>query len=166
MKETALALSLSGLGFILSVIWGGPLLRVLKHFKMGKIIRVEGPESHITKMGTPTMGGLVIVGTVVLFTVLLNAASILGLHLSGRSVLLPVVVMVSFSLLGAIDDWEGIRGPRRGLGMRARTKFLLQVILALIAAFILKNVLDVPDMYWPGLKINIELGVWYIPLAT
>jgi len=103
---------------------------------------------------------------VVLFTVLLNAASILGLHLSGRSVLLPVVVMVSFSLLGAIDDWEGIRGPRRGLGMRARTKFLLQVILALIAAFILKNVLDVPDMYWPGLKINIELGVWYIPLAT
>ncbi|MBP7091552.1 MAG: phospho-N-acetylmuramoyl-pentapeptide-transferase, partial [Anaerolineaceae bacterium] len=63
MKETALALSLSGLGFILSVIWGGPLLRVLKHFKMGKIIRVEGPESHITKMGTPTMGGLVIVGT-------------------------------------------------------------------------------------------------------
>jgi phospho-N-acetylmuramoyl-pentapeptide-transferase len=77
-----------------------------------------------------------------------------------------VVVMVSFSLLGAIDDWEGIRGPRRGLGMRARTKFLLQVILALIAAFILKNVLDVPDMYWPGLKINIELGVWYIPLAT
>jgi len=94
MKETALALSLSGLGFILSVIWGGPLLRVLKHFKMGKIIRVEGPESHITKMGTPTMGGLVIVGTVVLFTVLLNAASILGLHLSGRSVLLPVVVMV------------------------------------------------------------------------
>ena len=155
MKETALALSLSGLGFILSVIWGGPLLRVLKHFKMGKIIRVEGPESHITKMGTPTMGGLVIVGTVVLFTVLLNAASILGLHLSGRSVLLPVVVMVSFSLLGAIDDWEGIRGPRRGLGMRARTKFLLKVIPALIAAFTLNNILAVPDMYWPGLKLNI-----------
>ncbi len=166
MRETALALSLSGLGFILSVIWGGPLLRVLKHFKMGKIIRVEGPESHITKMGTPTMGGLVIVGTVALFTVLLNAASILGLHLSGRSVLLPVAVMVSFSVLGAIDDWEGIRGPRRGLGMRARTKFLLQVILALIAAFILKNVLDVPDMYWPGLNITFDLGMWYIPLAT
>ena len=123
MKETALALSLSGLGFILSVIWGGPLLRVLKHFKMGKIIRVEGPESHITKMGTPTMGGLVIVGTVVLFTVLLNAASILGLHLSGRSVLLPVVVMVSFSLLGAIDDWEGIRGPRRGLACARAPSF-------------------------------------------
>ncbi len=166
MRETALALSLSGLGFILSVIWGGPLLRILKHFKLGKIIRVEGPESHITKMGTPTMGGLVVVGVVTLFTILLNAASILGLNLIGRSVLLPVAVMVSFSLLGAIDDWEGIRGPRRGLGMRARTKFILQVILALIAAYVLKNILDVPGMYWPGLNLTIDLGIWYIPLAT
>jgi len=166
MRETALALSLSGLGFILSVIWGGPLLRILKHFKLGKIIRVEGPESHITKMGTPTMGGLVVVGVVTLFTILLNAASILGLNLIGRSVLLPVAVMVSFSVLGAIDDWEGIRGPRRGLGMRARTKFILQIILALIAAYVLKNVLEVPGMYWPGLNLTIDLGIWYIPLAT
>jgi len=166
MRETALALSLSGLGFILSVIWGGPLLRILKHFKLGKVIRVEGPESHITKMGTPTMGGLVVVGVVTLFTILLNAASILGLNLIGRSVLLPVAVMVSYSVLGAIDDWEGIRGPRRGLGMRARTKFILQIILALIAAYVLKNVLEVPGMYWPGLNLTIDLGIWYIPLAT
>ncbi len=166
MRETALALSLSGLGFILSVIWGGPLLRILKHFKLGKIIRIEGPESHITKMGTPTMGGLVVVGVVSLFTILLNAASILGLNLIGRSVLLPVAVMISYSILGAIDDWEGIRGPRRGLGMRARTKFILQVILALIAAYVLKNILEVPDMYWPGLNVTIDLGIWYIPLAT
>jgi len=154
--ETSLALALSGLGFILSVIWGGPLLRALKHFKLGKIIRVEGPESHITKMGTPTMGGLVIVGTVALVTVLLNAASILGLNLLGRSVLLPLSVMIAYSILGAIDDWEG----------RARTKFILQVILAVITAFILKNTLNVPDMLWPGLNMEINLGVWYIPLAT
>ena len=164
--ETSLALALSGLGFILSVIWGGPLLRVLKHFKLGKIIRVEGPESHITKMGTPTMGGIVIIGTVALITILLNAAQILGLNLLGRSVLLPLSVMLAYGLLGAVDDWEGIRGPRRGLGMRARTKFILQVILAVITAFILKNTLNVPDMLWPGLNMEINLGVWYIPLAT
>ena len=164
--ETSLALALSGLGFILSVIWGGPLLRVLKHFKLGKIIRVEGPESHITKMGTPTMGGIVIIGTVALITILLNAAQILGLSLLGRSVLLPLSVMLAYGLLGAVDDWEGIRGPRRGLGMRARTKFILQVILAVITAFILKNTLNVPDMLWPGLNMEINLGVWYIPLAT
>jgi phospho-N-acetylmuramoyl-pentapeptide-transferase len=115
MMETSLALALSGLGFILSVIWGGPLLSALKYFKLGKIIRVEGPESHITKMGTPTMGGLVIIGTVALVTILLNAVSILGLDLIGRSILLPLGVLVAYSLLGAIDDWEGIRGPRRGL---------------------------------------------------
>lgn len=166
MKETALALSLSGLGFILSVIWGGPLIRVLKHFKLGKVIRLEGPESHITKMGTPTMGGLVVVGVVFLFTILLNAASILGLNLIGRSILLPLGVMLAYSLLGAIDDWEGIRGSRRGLGMRARTKFILQVAIAVVAAFILKNVLVVPGMYWPGLQLTIDLGVWYIPIAT
>ena len=164
--ETSLALSLSGLGFILSVIWGGPLLRVMKHFKLGKIIRVEGPESHITKMGTPTMGGIVIIGTVTLITILLNAVSILGLNLLGRSVLLPLIVMISYGILGAIDDWEGIRGPRRGLGMRIRTKFILQVILAVITAYLLKNTLNVPEMIWPGLNVEIELGIWYIPLAT
>jgi phospho-N-acetylmuramoyl-pentapeptide-transferase len=164
--ETSLALALSGLGFILSVIWGGPLLRILKHFKLGKIIRVEGPESHITKMGTPTMGGVVVIGTVALITILLNAASILGLNLLGRSVLLPLTVMIAYGILGAIDDWEGIRGPRRGLGMRARTKFLIQVVLAVGTAFVLKNVLDVPEMIWPGLNLEINLGIWYIPLAT
>lgn len=164
--ETSLALALSGLGFILSVIWGGPLLRILKHFKLGKIIRVEGPESHITKMGTPTMGGVVVIGTVALITLLLNAASILGLNLLGRSVLLPLTVMIAYGILGAIDDWEGIRGPRRGVGMRARTKFLFQVLLAVGAAFVLKNTLDVPEMIWPGLNLEIDLGIWYIPLAT
>ena len=58
----------------------------------------------------------------------------------GRSVLLPLFVMFAFGILGAIDDWEGIRGPRKGLGMRARTKFFIQVILAVITAYILKNV--------------------------
>lgn len=164
--ETSLALALSGLGFILSVIWGGPLLRALKYFKLGKIIRVEGPESHITKMGTPTMGGLVIIGTVTMITILLNAVSILGLNLLGRSVLLPLTVLLAYSMLGAIDDWEGIRGPRRGLGMRIRTKFILQVILAIITAYLLKNTLDVPEMIWPGLNVEIDLGIWYIPLAT
>ena len=166
MKETALALSLSGLGFILSVIWGGPMIRVLMHLKLGKVIRIEGPAAHMSKAGIPTMGGIVVIGVVALFTILLNAVSILGRNLIGRSVLLPLAVMISYGILGAIDDWEGIRGSRRGLGMRARTKFILQVGLAVIAAFILKNVLMVPNMYWPGLPITIDLGIWYIPIAT
>lgn len=166
MKETSLALALSGLGFILAVIWGSPLLRILKHYKLGKMIRVEGPDSHVTKMGTPTMGGVMIIVPVAVVSVLLNAVSLLGLNVLGRSILLPLIVMIAFAILGAIDDWEGIRGPRRGLGMRARTKFLLQIILAVVAAFILKNYADVPQMYWPGSNAVFDLGIWYIPLAT
>lgn len=166
MKDTSLALSLSGLAFILAVIWGNPLLRILRHFKVGKMIRVEGPDSHITKMGTPTMGGLMILLPVAILTVMLNAVSLLGLDVLGQSILLPLGVMIAFAALGAIDDWEGIRGPRRGLGMRARTKFIIQVILALVTAFFLRNVLQVPELYWPGLNTPIDLGGWYIPIAT
>ena len=61
MKETSLALTLSAFTFILAVIWGGPLLRLLRQLKIGKLIRVEEPDAHITKMGTPTMGGVMII---------------------------------------------------------------------------------------------------------
>jgi phospho-N-acetylmuramoyl-pentapeptide-transferase len=166
VKETSLAIALSGLGFILAVIWGSPLIRILKHFRLGKMIRVEGPDSHITKMGTPTMGGLMVLVPVAVVTILLNAVELLGINVLGRSVLLPLLVMITFGFLGAIDDWEGIRGPRKGLGMRARTKFFIQVILAIITAYLLKNILLVPQMYWPTSNVPFDLGIWYIPLAA
>ena len=165
MNKIALALSLSTLSFLMTVIWGGPLLRILRHFKIGKIIRVEGPESHFTKMGTPTMGGIMIILPVLTLTILLNAASLLGLKFLGSSILLPMMVLVCYALLGAIDDWEGIRGPRRGLGMRARTKFILQILLALGTAFALKYILKVPELFWTGALSVFSLGVWYIPIA-
>jgi phospho-N-acetylmuramoyl-pentapeptide-transferase len=165
MKETTLSIALMGLSFMMAIIWGGPLIRILRHFHIGKQIRVEGPGSHVVKMGTPTMGGIMIILPVTLLTVMLNAASLIGLNVLGRSVLLPLLVMLGFALLGAVDDWEGIRGPRRGLGMRARTKFILQVILALGAAVALRYVLDVPQLYWFGAEEAMDLGPWYIPIA-
>jgi phospho-N-acetylmuramoyl-pentapeptide-transferase len=164
--ETPLALALSTLGFMMAVIWGGPLVRALRHYKIGKLIRVEEPARHFTKMGTPTMGGVMFILPVTLITVMLNAVSLIGVDVLGRSVLLPLLVMVSFAALGAIDDWEGIRGPRRGLGMRARTKFLFQVILAIITAIGLRYVLDVPQLYWPTFEAPIDLGILYIPVAV
>ena len=166
MNETTMVLTLSTFSFMITVIWGGPLLRILRHFKIGKLIRVEEPGSHITKMGTPTMGGVMIILPVALITLLLNAAKLVGLTVLGRSVILPLVVMVSFGILGGIDDWEGIRGARRALGMRARTKFLFQVILALAAAFALEYLLDSTEMFWPGVAGELSLGFWYIPIAT
>jgi phospho-N-acetylmuramoyl-pentapeptide-transferase len=166
MERTSLVLALAGVSFMLTVIWGTPLLRILRYFKVGKEIRVEGPERHFTKLGTPTMGGVMIVLPVVLVTVLMNAASVIGVTVIGRSVLLPMGVLVLYSILGAVDDWEGLRGSRRGKGMRARTKFFYQVILAVITAYGLYGVLDVPQMFFPGVQAEIELGLWYIPLAA
>ena len=166
MKETNVSITLVVLSFVLSLIWGGPLIKLMRHFKIGKIIREDGPESHIEKLGTPTMGGFIILVPVVILTILMNAATVLGFDISGLSVLAPLGVMIIFSILGAIDDWEGIRGPRKGLGMSAKMKFILQTIIALIAAFVLKYALHVPELYWPGYAEPIPLGVAYIPIAT
>jgi phospho-N-acetylmuramoyl-pentapeptide-transferase len=166
MATTSMVLALAGFSFMMTVIWGSPLLRVLRYFKVGKAIRVEGPERHFTKLGTPTMGGVMIILPVVLVTVLLNAGSLIGFNLSGRSVILPMGVLVIYALLGAVDDWEGLRGRGRGIGMRARTKFIFQVVFALIAAYGLRYFLEVPDLYLPGIKGEVSIGIWYVPIAA
>jgi phospho-N-acetylmuramoyl-pentapeptide-transferase len=166
LSQVSVTLALAGFSFLLTVIWGPPFLRVLRHFRIGKLIRVEGPERHFTKLGTLTMGGILFILPVLLIAILMNASSLLGMRVLGRSILVPMAAMVGYGVLGAIDDWEGLRGSRKGLGMRARTKFALQVALALVLAFILYFLLDVPQLYLPGIKGEIELGIWWIPIAV
>jgi phospho-N-acetylmuramoyl-pentapeptide-transferase len=166
MSQTAFVLGLAMLSFVMTVIWGTPLLRVLRHFRIGKLIRVDEPGHHNVKMGTPTMGGVLFILPVLLLTGLLNAATLIGFSVIGRSVLVPLTVLVGYSVLGALDDWEGIRGKRRGEGMRARTKFLAQVVLAVGTALVLKYLLDVPELRLPGIQEDLELGYWYIPIAA
>ncbi|HET6596664.1 MAG TPA: phospho-N-acetylmuramoyl-pentapeptide-transferase [Anaerolineales bacterium] len=166
MKQQTLVLGLAMFSFAMTVIWGPPLLRMLRHFRIGKVIRVDEPGHHNVKMGTPTMGGVLFILPVLLLTGLLNAAALIGLEVTGRSVLVPLIVLVSYAVLGALDDWEGIRGKRRGEGMRARTKFFAQVVLAVGTAIVLKYLLEVPEMRLPGVKEDIELGWWYVPVAA
>ncbi len=168
MKQIALSLSLAGLAFLMTAIWGSPLLRILRYYKIGKIIRVEEPGRHGVKMGTPTMGGILFIFPVLLLNGLLNAVALLGVNGSGggSSILLPMAVMVGYAILGAVDDWEGIHGKRKGDGMRARTKFAFQVILALVTAYVLKYLMQVPDLYFPGLFFEIKLGWLYVPIAA
>ncbi len=166
MSDTALVLGLAGLTFMMTVIWGGPLLRILRHFKIGKIIRVEEPGTHLVKMGTPTMGGVMVILPVALVTILLNAVSLIGMKILGQSVLVPLTAMVGFGVLGALDDWEGIRGKRKGEGMRIRTKFIAQIVLAILIAIVLKYLLKVPEMYLPGLRFELKLGWVYVPIAA
>jgi phospho-N-acetylmuramoyl-pentapeptide-transferase len=166
MNDTAVALSLAGLVFMMTVIWGGPLLRILRHFRIGKQIRVDEPGKHFVKMGTPTMGGVMFITPVVLVTVLLNATSLIGMRIFGQSVLVPLIAMLGFAMLGVIDDWEGIHGKRKGEGMRIRTKFAAQVVLGIGIALVLKYLLEVPELYLPGVPFEIKLGWLYIPVAA
>lgn len=162
-----MALSLGGLTFLLTVIWGGPLIRVLRMLRVGKQIRIVGPERHINKLGTPTMGGWLFVIPVLLVTGGLNLVSIASeLNILGSSVLLPLLVMIAFAGLGAVDDWLGLRRERAGEGMRARWKFLAQVAIALGAALVLRFGLQAPSLILPNYPDVIDIGLWYVPIAT
>jgi phospho-N-acetylmuramoyl-pentapeptide-transferase len=113
------------------------------------------------------MGGVLILLPVAFLTLLLNATSLIGLTVLGRSVLMPLGTMLGFGLLGARDDWEKLRIRRvHGEGMRARTKFLIQSIFALIIAYGLYAILKVPQLYFPGIHHTIELGWIYVPIAA
>ncbi len=161
----AYSLTLGTIAFFLAVIWGRPLIVLLRRYGIGKKIRVEGPSSHFTKMGTPTMGGLMILIPVIVITLALNMANLLGRTYIGRSILVPVGVMVSFGALGMLDDWEGVRGMR-GQGLSARQKFALQVLLALLTALALHFVLGLESIALPTVPEKIPLGRWYIPIAV
>jgi phospho-N-acetylmuramoyl-pentapeptide-transferase len=177
------ALALATVSFLLAVIWGRPLINLLKAKGIGKQIRIEGPNSHQVKTGTPTMGGIMILVPVFIITLVLNLANFLsgvgwgkailrifnfaeGSPLIGKSILVPLLVLVAFGLLGARDDLAGVRGQRRdGHGMAGRFKALFQIILALATALGLYFVLDLHSVAVPGIRQKIDLGLVYIPIA-
>jgi phospho-N-acetylmuramoyl-pentapeptide-transferase len=168
MREASVALALAAISFMLTMIWGEPLLRVLRHLRIGESIRVDGPQRHFAKLGTPTMGGVLFMLPILLITVLLNAANLVGLKGLGRSIFLPLGTMVVFALLGSVDDWQKLRG-KRGSGRRglpARAKLAIQTGLAVVIAIGLRYVLDVPEANFPFLEQQVVLGLWYVPVAA
>lgn len=137
-----LSLTVGGVAFVLGVIWGGPLVEILRRLKAGKQIR-DGLTHHGGKAGTPTMGGILIVIPVIVITLALNIASIVrpGPNaLTGPSILVPLFILVSFAAIGGIDDWQGFRRARgearHGEGLTGRAKILLQFALAGIVAVV------------------------------
>ena len=179
------ALALGSVSFVIAVIWGPPLIRLLKKWRVGKQIRVELPTTHQTKMGTPTMGGLMILLPVLLITVVMNLANFLsgfdagkailayfqfeqGSAMIGKSILLPLLVMIAFGILGAIDDLSEVRGWWGGGGLRARIMFPIQIILALTIAIGLHhpNFLGLHEVGVPTIPDVVDVGIWYVPIAT
>jgi phospho-N-acetylmuramoyl-pentapeptide-transferase len=164
----AYSLALGTITFIIAVFLGAPLMRWLKRHRIGKQIRIDGPSSHQTKTGTPTMGGLMIVVPVIVITVVLNVLNLTGMTFIGRSILFPLGVLAAYGALGAFDDYVGVRGLRneRGTGVLARYKFLWQCVFALVVAAGLHFLLDLQSMAIPTFPQKIDIGLLYLPLAA
>ena len=164
----AYALTLGTVSFFLAVIWGNPLIKLLKRNGIGKQIRVEEPEGHQLKTGTPTMGGILIVVPVLLITGVLNIANLWGLNYIGQSTLIYFFGLGSYAILGAVDDWQGLKGIRgRGEGMSARMKSTFQVIFATFLALIIYY----GPPHWdyvgvPGFPDFFQIGPWIIPVTV
>jgi phospho-N-acetylmuramoyl-pentapeptide-transferase len=157
LDNLALSLTLSGLAFIVSVTLGRPYIEFLRRHRIGKQIRIDGPEGHQTKTGTPTMGGILFTGTVVALTIIFN--------LWGRlSMLLPLGVLVGCSVLGGIDDKLNLVGGPTA-GMTARFKMVWLVLFATITALVLYYPLDLHNIYIPFLG-QYDIGLLYIPIAV
>lgn len=164
----AFPLTLGTISFFIAVVWGRPLIKLLKHLGIGKQIRIEGPDTHQVKTGTPTMGGVLFVIPVLLITGALNLADLLGFSFIGQSTLLLFFCLAAYSILGAIDDWQGIKGIRgQGEGMSARWKSAFQFLFAAIIASVLY--FGPPDLHFvgvPGIPEFVDIGWLFLPIAV
>jgi phospho-N-acetylmuramoyl-pentapeptide-transferase len=107
----------------------GPVyIGLLQRLGFGKQIRVDGPEGHFSKAGTPTMGGMLLV-VVVMFLAM-------ALRIEDVSTLTPMLTLVGVGILGAIDDYVN---AQTGLGMRGRFKLVWQTVVALLAAWYIQR---------------------------
>ncbi len=159
-ENMAVSLALAALSFIVTVIIGRPLITALRQHGIGKKIRLEGPETHLSKTGTPTMGGLMVSATVVVITVVFNTVGRL-------SMLLPIAVLIAAAILGAIDDRMNLVGGQKS-GMAGRFKMLWLTLFALFASV----VLYAPDPFGLGLHHmyipffgRYDIGLIYVPIA-
>ena len=170
-SQLPLALSIGGATFLLGMIWGGPFVKILRRFKIGKQIRPELQDSsHVSKVGTPTMGGIMIIVPAILFSLALNISRIVE-EGSGRSILLPLFVLIGFALLGLIDDWEGIQTSRGNLGegLSGKIKFAFQIILALIASTVMSHFefSYANSLTLPLFKVTVPLNpVIFVAIST
>ena len=139
-ENMAVSLALAGLSFLVTVIIGRPIVTILRLKKIGKQVRIDGPQTHLVKTGTPTMGGIMIALSVVFITGVFN--------LAGRlSMLLPIGVLLAAGFLGAVDDRMNLVGGAKS-GMTARFKFAWLTLFGVVAAL----VLHLPDPYGLGLR--------------
>jgi phospho-N-acetylmuramoyl-pentapeptide-transferase len=143
------------LAAVISIIWGKRFILFMKKKQFGQMIRDDGPETHFKKAGTPTMGGIVIIGSIVI------ALCFCGNFLS-IPLLMTLAVAFSYFLLGFLDDYYKVLRKNTD-GISAKGKLIWQFVTALSASFILLklNIID-SKLYMPFLKGPfLDLGPFY-----
>lgn len=154
---TTFSLATAGFAFLIALAIGRPMIAWLRSREFGKAISDEGPASHHTKAGTPTMGGLMIFVTVGVLTLATNVVN-------RESILLPLVGIVVLGAIGMVDDLGSIVGRIQG-GLSWRLKVSLLFLVSLGAALVLFFALDLDSVNvpWAG---QHSLGAGYIVIAV
>jgi phospho-N-acetylmuramoyl-pentapeptide-transferase len=146
-----------------ALVLGPAMIRYLRRAQIGQSIRAEGPKTHLTKAGTPTMGGLLILLAVV-------SATLLWMDLSNRFVWIGLATLVGVGAVGFADDWTKV-SRRRSLGLTGRGKLVPQFVVAIAVAFAIEQwaghgafstVVSFPFLK----KLLLDLGVLYIPFVA
>src|SRR5918994_928855 len=134
------------LAFVGIVLLGPIYINLLQRLGFGKQIRADGPQAHYGKAGTPTMGGMLVVG-VVLFLAM-------ALRIEDAATLTPMLALVGVGVLGAIDDFVNVR---TWIGTRGRWKLVWQTVVALLAGWYIQRHFDLTAINVPGFgEVPIE----------
>ncbi|HAJ33985.1 MAG TPA: phospho-N-acetylmuramoyl-pentapeptide-transferase, partial [Candidatus Atribacteria bacterium] len=146
------------ISFLMPVITLPYFINYLKKHNMGQRIRQEGPDLHQHKMGTPTMGGVIVILTLIIIVLLLVPYN--------KYVLWSLIITVGFGLIGLVDDLIKYL-KKRSLGLLTMQKLFLQIAFALIATYCVQQNTDLgTEIYIPFLKSSIELGIMFVPFVA
>ena len=144
------------IAFIISAALGPIMIPFLRKVKAGQTVREEGPESHLKKTGTPTMGGIIILAAITVTSLI---------YVKDYPKLLPILFStLGFGLIGFIDDYIKVV-LKRSMGLRAWQKMLLQFIVTSVFAYYVVNVLGISlSMKIPFFKGSyMDLGILNVP---
>ena len=148
------------LALLLAFVFGPRLLKVLRAGQVGQPVSEYAPEGHAAKQGTPTMGGVLILASLLLSVLLLS-------DLSNIYVLLTVTVIMGYGALGAVDDYRKVTQGKNA-GVSTRAKLAWQLLIALVAVVLLYRSPGFdPTLSVPFFKnLHPDLGLLYIPFAV
>jgi phospho-N-acetylmuramoyl-pentapeptide-transferase len=160
------SLLVGGAAFVVALILGRPTIAKLRQLNVGKSISADGPSTHSVKEGTPTMGGLMIYGTVAIVTAATNVFEIEdgAVIFERRSIVLPLGVVVATMAIGFWDDLGTLTGSRGHGGLSWRLKFALIFLISVVVALILFFSLEAESVNvpWAG---QYDLNYVYIAIA-